>query len=152
MKKLFLSLVFIVVGVGVAILGNGVLKNAKQSTDWPAVEGKVISSEVERNQKRSNGKSSTTYHAEVLYDYVVEGTTYSGNKVVFGQGGSSNPASARSIVNRYPRAKIVSVFYNPDTPDVSVLEPGATWQSYIMLGLGILFAGIGLLLPFGRMR
>lgn len=34
----------------------------------------------------------------------------------------------------------------PAHPEVSVLEPGAFWSSYLVYGIGLLFLGIGLLL------
>jgi len=155
-KKLILSLICFVVGGVAVFFGSGQIKAAKQSADWPTVQGTVVSSEVqqERNTSRSNGKSrmKTTYHAEILYDYVANGTTYSANKVSFGQVGGSSPAPARKIVNRYPKGKNVTVYYNPEKPETAVLEPGMSAAVYFLSGFGGIFLFFGLLVLFGKMR
>ncbi len=165
MKKILLSSIFIITGGFVAFFGNGQIKDAKQSVDWPAVEGTVVSSEVQQESKtsRSNGttrrktgtrtaRTKTSYRAEVLYDYVVNGETYSANKVLFGQVGKGSPASARKIVNRYPAGKKVTVYYNPDEPEIAVLEPGATGGTYVLFGVGCVFILFGVVALFGKMR
>jgi hypothetical protein len=152
MKNIIFALIFISVGVGVSIYGNHILKNAKASTDWPTVEGQVISSEVEMHRDTSgtgrHRRSSTTYHAEVLYEYTIKGVKYSSNRVSFGQHGSSNPTHARQIVSRYPPSKNVKVYFNPNKPEISVLEPGTTWASYMPLGIGIIFSFAGIAIFF----
>ncbi|HKL22488.1 MAG TPA: DUF3592 domain-containing protein [Tichowtungia sp.] len=152
MKKLLFSAIFIAVGAAIAVWGFGVLKKSKESATWPAVEGTVVFSDVIRETKRSDGKRKVIYKAEVLYDYVVDGTAYSANKVSFVQGGSSNPGPARQIATYYSAGKRVPVYYDPVRPDTAVLEPGVTWKSYLPLGGGLLFilAGVGVL--FGGRR
>jgi hypothetical protein len=131
---------FVGFGVLALFIGINTLKNAYQSKWWPTVEGIVISSEVGHHHDHN----SSTYKAQVLYDYKIEGSVFSSNTVSFGQYSSGNPRQARRIVNRYPKEKLVKVYYNPNNPEVSCLEPGASWSSYILLLFGALFASIGL--------
>ena len=71
---------------------------------------------------------SSTYHAEILYSFTVDGEPRSGNRIAFGDYGSSNPSHAQEIVNRYPVGKAVRVSYLPGQPDVCLLEPGLHGQ------------------------
>jgi hypothetical protein len=142
-----LGVVFLGVGIGISTWGSSVLKNAKASSSWPIVEGKVVASDVERERSTSGTggerRTSTTYKANVFYEYSVDGTKYSSDKVSFGEYSSSNQRHARQIVNRYRKGKIVQVYYNPGKPDVAVLEPGVSWSSYMPLGMGVVFAIAG---------
>jgi hypothetical protein len=140
---ILVGLVFAAVGVGVTAWGWSVLSNAKASVSWPSVGGRVISSSVERHTSSGSRGSSTTYGAEVQYDYTVDGTKYSADRVSFGDYSSSSPGHARGIVNRYPAGSEVSVHYDPARPDVAVLEPGTSWGAYMPLGIGLVFALVG---------
>ena len=39
----------------------------------------------------------------------------------------------------------MDVHYEVSAPSESVLEPGVTWKSYIVFGVGLLFLGVGVL-------
>jgi hypothetical protein len=78
-----------------------------------------------------------------MYDFVVEGTTFSGDCVAFGDYGSSNPSHARGIVNEYPQGKAVTVYYMQEDPEVSVLEPGVKGQAWFLPLFGLVFFVVG---------
>jgi len=149
------GLVFFAIGIAVTTWGWNVLGNAKASTSWPSVEGKVVSSEVERERtsRRSGGRrrTSTTYEAAIHYRYTVNGTEYSSDRVSFGEYSSSNRAHAQGIVSRYPAGKTVQVYYDPNDPEVAVLESGTSWSCYIPIGIGIAFVIVGALLSAGSL-
>jgi len=140
--------ILLAVAIGLTIGGSIKLKNAKASASWPQVKGTVLTSEVETSTitNRSDHTSFLWYAADVAYEYSVDGTTYACHTVSFGQGGSRNPEHARQIVNRYPEGKQVQVYYDPARPEVAVLEPGVSWSSYTLLGMGLVFAVLALLL------
>ena len=50
---------------------------------------------------------------------------------------------AESIVDRYPKGKKLEVSYNPEKPEVAVLEPGITIGSYLPLGIGAMLVLLG---------
>ncbi len=140
-------------GVGVIILAFGIrsLKEARISAQWPATDGRIISSRVERHVSRSSssGNTSVTYGADITYDYVVDGHTYEGSRVAVGDIRTSNRSRAERIVERYAAGTPVEVFYNPDDPSRAVLEAGLQSQAFLLPGLGsafILFSIIFLVL------
>jgi hypothetical protein len=149
-KKFFFSrmfpFIFVVVGASVSFFGVRGLVRAKASLDWPSIQGKVVESSVERQRSSGSNGGSTTYQAEILYEFIVDGTTFNGDRVAYGDYGSSNPSHARRIVNRYPKGKSVIVYYMPSNPEESLLEPGVKGQSFFLLGFGLIFFTAGSLM------
>jgi hypothetical protein len=135
------ALIFLGAGVGLLVLGTGQLKKARASESWPSVQGIVVSSTVERSSEHDN---TDHYQASVVYEYAVDGVTYSCNRVSYGATrGLQEEAQAEA--KRYPKGKRVEVYYDPDDPDVAVLEPGKAGEPYLWLGLGGAFAVVGLI-------
>lgn len=147
--KAIIGSIILAIGVGVTIWGFSTLESAKESLSWPTVEGKVLQSDIERvrkissRRKKRKRKSRISYQANIFYEYSVKSNKYSSDKISFGDYSSSSQSHARSIVNRYPKGKTVKVYYNPETPELAVLEPGVSWATYIPLGSGIFFILIG---------
>lgn len=137
------SLIFVVVGASAAVFGICELIRAKVSVDWPTTQGKVVASSVEYHVSDEEG---VTYHAEVMYDFSVNNTTFSGNRIAYGDYGSSNPSHARRIVDRYPKGKSVTVHYMPGNPEECLLEPGIKRQSFFLPGFGLIFFTVGSLM------
>lgn len=143
---IIVGLILLAVGVGVTVWGIAVVRNAMASSSWPTVTGTVTASDVERQRSRSGtrrNRRKTSYRANVAYEYSVDETKYASDQVSFGEYASSNPNFAQQIVNRYPKGKRVEVHYDPQQPEVAVLEPGASWSSFFPLGFGLIFSVVG---------
>lgn len=138
-SRLF-PLPFMIAGGITLYFGIQNLIRSKQSTEWPTVVGIVKISDVEYSRS-SDGPG--THHANVQYDFIINGTTYSGDEVAYGDYGSSNSSHARKIVNRYPVGKEVKVYYLPDDPYECVLEPGTKLQAWFLPGFGMIFFTVG---------
>ena len=141
--------IFVVVGAIAALFGiHGIIK-AKASVDWPSSPGRIVSSTVESHRSTGDsGPRSTTYHAEISYEFSIEGTTFNGNRVAYGDYGSNYPSHARRIANRYPKGKSVTVYYMPENPKECLLEPGLKAQAWILPGLGLIFFAAGSLMVY----
>ncbi len=137
--------IFILMGGGIMYAGITNLRNASASKNWPTVPGKVVVSEVDRHR---SDKGSSTYSANVVYDYKVESTTYSAKRVSFGDSRSSNPAGARTIQNKYKLGMEVPVHYSPKEPSLAVLEPGVTGATMLLPGIGGVFFLVGCAMAF----
>ena len=125
-----LLMIWGIVGLGgMALFGYGHLKlqESRASVDWPTVNGRIITSQVESYED----EDGTTYSADIVYAYNVEGTEHSSNVVVIG----GHEYSAHGVVQRYPVDKVVSVSYAPDDVANAVLEPGV--ESYLFQKWGI---------------
>lgn len=141
-SRLF-PLPFLLAGVFTLYFGVRGLYQANESTTWPVADGTVQSSTVAYH---SGGKGGGTYHAEVRYQFVVNGQTRSGHKVAFGDYGSSSPSHAQNIVNRYPEGQAVKVHYRAGDPDTCILEPGLHGQAWLLPGFGFIFFVAGSLM------
>lgn len=116
--------------------GNALIERqtAAASRNWPAVQGRVVSSEVVvASQTSGGGTRRTSYRALIKYSYQVGTARFESVRVSFMGWGSSagtmqrsDKSAARSDANRYPRGAEVKVFYNPQDPSEAVLEPGAS--------------------------
>lgn len=143
-QALFIMPIFAILGILLTVFwGIPTARNATKSQQWPSVEGSITLSDMATNYDSEDG--SVTYSAKVFYAYSVGGTAHTGSTVSFGDYGSSDPSHAGGIVSRYPAGSRVQVYYDPVDPNNSVLEPGATWSSFVGVIAGIVFLVIGIL-------
>jgi len=128
--------IFVVVGAVVAFWGGRGLLRARESVQWPVAHGVVMESSVRSSH---SSKGGTTYHAAIRYEYTVDGVVHSGDRVAYGDYGSSNSSHARGVVNKYPVGKKVEVHYMPGNPDEALLEPGLQAQAFFIPAFGVVF-------------
>ena len=123
-------------------IGKPIRDRAVASVAWPTAEGRITGSRVERVKNGGDGKA--TYTADITYDYALDGRSFEGDRVWFGDDYSASDASAfRAAVDRYPVGQAVQVHYDPAEPAESVLEPGPTWSgsALYLIGLGLMTLG-----------
>ncbi len=143
-----------VAGIVVSYWAVNLLWAAFASTRWPSAEGRVISSFVERVEeedrlRRDSRTEAPSYRAAVTYSYRVGDSLYSGDRVFFGDYSSSFPGHARGICERYPPGRAIVVYYDPEDPRVSVIEPGVSVGAVIPLLIGLVFVAVGVIGLFG---
>ena len=110
------------------------------SKAWPMADGTVLSSAL----TSGFGKGGPHYDLTVTYSYRVEGTEYTGDNVDFAGATYSFASSGERRLERYAVGSQVNVYYSPNKPRRSVLEPGFRFSSLYMLVIGgvILVGGI----------
>jgi hypothetical protein len=135
--------IFLVVGAGLAYWGWNILQNARASASWPTANGVITRSVVTHSTDSDGGDS---YSPEVTFTYTVNDTGYANDTIKFGENSYSSRRKAEGIAGNYPVGKNVIVYYNPEKPNQSVLEPGVSAGSYIVLGIGVLFILISLII------
>jgi hypothetical protein len=133
-------LVFVLLGLFALYKGGRDLQWAQASPNWPTVTGIVEHSQV----AESVDKGKKSYYADVVYRYEVQGTAHQAKQIAFGDYRSSDPAPYQEIISRYPVGANVKIYYQPDVPEVAVLEPGVSRQAYIIPGFGIALSLIGI--------
>ena len=146
-SKIFLGIffgIFLVVGIGVSILGVQTTQKSIASDNWPQTQGTIITSDIETHKTHTKHGYSYTYGPEIVYTYSVNGQSYTANKVSYSTGSSSDVSYAQKIVNTYPVGTQIPVFYNPENPTEAVLEPGSNTMTYFPIIFGIVFIAVGI--------
>lgn len=92
-------------------------RNAEAAT-WPSVKGEIRYSDTEEVR----GDDDLSYSAAVQYNYVVDGKSYGGNRIMYGNTTFSNRSDAQKLCDKYPVGTTVDVFYDPKKPSRCVLE------------------------------
>lgn len=140
---LALMAVFLAVGAGLSIWGWYILQNARASANWPMAEGVITESEVTHSEDSEGGDS---YRPEVAYQYTVGNRQHESYTIKFGENSYSSRGRAEDIAATYAVGRQVTVYYDPEQPGRSVLEPGVTGGSYIVLGVGLFFVVLTLII------
>lgn len=99
---------------------------AEQSDRWEAKDGIIIYSDI-KNAKITRGKKQYDgFEAVVIYEYEANNKKYKGNKIYFGYEPSIKHEPAQNILAKYPVGSYVNILYNPEKPELSVLEKSDT--------------------------
>ncbi len=145
---ILVSGLILTLGTGAFVIGIQEFIAAKSSGNWPSVNGIIFHSEVKVTREsgsRSGATSRTTYSYQpvVNYQYLVNDKQLTGETIRYGL--VTNRPRAEETVAKYPLKAKVIVYYNPDKPEQSVLEPGYSGGLLFMPVMGLVVIGCGLL-------
>jgi hypothetical protein len=139
-SRFFIAGVFILIA-GLMLSKNGIdgFRQARQSEHWPITHGIVLHADA--TEPKNNRE---TFNKRFTYEYVVNGTTYKGHTLFFGQ----NIGDVRFISAEYSTGNKVDVFYDPSNPGISVLQPSEKGKTILILivGAGLFVVGAGVML------
>ena len=148
------SALFAVCGVGTILYGFRTRRLQEQSQSWLPTRGVVLSSEVEIETRTSHGGSHPTtftfYRPSVTYDYEYQGKKFQSRRIIVANINWPKK-EAEEAIERYPANSEVSVWVNPNRPNMAVLEHGMAGKSrkYLLVFLvGILFLSIAIVSGF----
>ncbi len=136
---------FLCAGTAILAWDIGQLRQAKESRNWPQIEGTVTLSEVDRSQKESR--------PHVEYTYVVDGTSYTSRQIsfdVFDKPGGEG--RLETIVERYPVGRTVAVYHAPNLPAKAILEPEVYSPFLMPLFFGVMFVASGAYILWTALR
>jgi hypothetical protein len=105
---------------------------------WDETECVIVNSEVEENPD----SSSEAYRFKVAYTYSVEGRRYTDDTYRFDYSGSSDPAEARRLADRYPAGSRAVCYVNWNDPSSAMLRRPSLWV-YLAFPLPLLFVAVG---------
>ena len=147
----------VTLGIIFALVGGAVfflfawppLQYANTSKGWPSVPGIITKSEI--SIWRSDSK--THYQTDIAYAYSVDGKKYTSSKITVGDPPlDNNVAPAKRLQTKYPVNKEVTVYYDPELPDSSALEPGTKTGDYLLAVIAAIFFFVGLIALFQGMK
>ena len=127
------AIVFIAVAIGLNYFTSDMIDEAKESETWPSVPGIVTDSTISSYVSTSDGKNQTMYSAGVTTSYNVDGKQYSTSMInLAGSSSTSVRSSVQKKIEKYPKGREVSVYFDPEYPDHAVLEPGMPMLFWIL--------------------
>ena len=136
---------FISVGAILIRKGNRYLRIAAAAAQWPIVTGKVISTGVVKRIDRTQDGPSTVFVPQVHYVYHADGASRDGSVIRLGleDRGYSREQQAGELLARYSVDSKVEVRYDPQNPDMAVLELGQVGGGSNLLA-GVLLTLVGI--------
>lgn len=94
-----------------------------ESDAWPRARAEITGGNL--RFVTSRGRPTNDTYAELTYSYSIAGRDYAGTRVEFlTDARFYTPDTGRDVLRRYPNGAIVPVWYDPEEPSESVLEPG----------------------------
>jgi hypothetical protein len=93
-------------------------QEGRGSESWPTVRGVITESVVVHSRDYDDTR--------IRYAYTVDGQQYIGRRIGFGHSTLGSLGNARMDVQKYPKGREVSVYFRPDDPAESALEPGTS--------------------------
>lgn len=112
-----------------------------ESSAWPQAEGMVTKAIL----VTAASNDSAEHSVDVEYEFVANGSRYTGKRVTFGRRGWARKAKAQAELEKYPVNSAVMVFFNPQNPEDSVLIRDAPYATmYLWLGIVMFLFALGL--------
>jgi len=149
-----LSLLLLVVAVcGAVALVTSLrsLRLARQMDRWPSAAGQMLRSEVRTETQYIDGNYGSeavlSFSPEVEYEYQYQGHSYRSRKLILVNVHWSREQLEQTLA-RYPTGSQVTVWVNPNQPEMAVLERGEQEHrrryllapivatAFLLLGLG----------------
>lgn len=111
--------------------GTTQIKDSFESVKWPSVMGTVTQTKVSR-------VDGTTAAPKVTYEYFVNNVKYT-NDTYFCGAWFTFTNTAERMVAKYRKGASVRVFYSPNDPNATCLQPGTFSVGSYMMVLGGVF-------------
>ncbi|MGE4613899.1 MAG: DUF3592 domain-containing protein [Planctomycetota bacterium] len=116
--------------------------DGRDAVNWPTTSGQVVDTKVTSHTSTSSSgsgsrtttSSSTSYIPWVLYRYSVGGLELENDKVQI-MTSYDTRAEAMLMTDEYPVGSTVTVYYKPDDPGKSVLVPGISDETLLILNI-----------------
>jgi hypothetical protein len=143
-KGLFLAIGLL--GTATGYYGTKQIQDAAATNDWPTIDGKIVTSEIQPATKESPERPF------VRFEYSLRGTIYRSSQYRQGVAGNTfSKAAAEELIKKYPVGKQVQVHYDPYNPGNSVIEGGDPTVGYLLCSVAVILFGGGALLAL-RLR
>jgi hypothetical protein len=131
------KLVLVVLFVFIACFTLGLLKYFReiQSKHWPTTTGVITQSQP---HFAYGMKHFTGFVPVILYRYTVSGQEFTGTRITFHAGEHLHTKeNAEALLKPYSVGQAVPVYYDPNEPSASVLQPGIQDEQRWIFYLGI---------------
>ena len=131
-----------------AFFGSLIIIANQKRAPLATVVGKVVESRTQSYSRESVNKYQTVYVPVVEYAYSVNGREFHSRVISDDDSGEDSNADAKKIAARYPKGKVVQVFYDPENPGNATLTKPATYRPN-WVALAVSAASLVVVIYFG---
>ena len=131
----------------------------KKSQEWPATRGVITRSDLQsvfipRGGRKSHNnidgsvRLATAYYPNIIYEYRINTASFQSRQLYIGQQSTLSLDVANDFVEKYHVGKDVVVYYNPERPEIAILEQGRFKEltGYLVSGIIFLLLGFAILI------
>ncbi len=140
-------LAFLLLGMWCLALGTIKATEGLKARSWPKAKGRVISSRIQEMKTQQKIRIARLCF-DIDYLYLVGDEVYDGHRVNVGWRCFGSESKINEMARRYPSGRQVDVYYNPQNPSISMLEPGLDWSVFFLWGVGLVSLSVAW--PFFR--
>lgn len=134
----------ICVVVGIALIAYGFYQRSRlrESESWVPSTATIGKAEL----LTGNTTDSVEYRISIVYQYMANGVSYTGQRVGFGPRSYLRKKRAQAELERYPVNSTVVAYFNPEKPEDAVLVREAPSNIlYLVMGVSLLGLAAGIL-------
>jgi len=121
-------------------------RQSAESLKWPNTPGVVVASSTKRHDRMGSSGSYETAH--ISYEYIVAGKKYKSTRFSFDdlEKLAMTEAQLQSILDKYPKGKELTVYYDPKDHQSSILFPKVTRERVVQIYniVGVVFSVAGI--------
>jgi len=132
-----LLMVFLGVGLAVAVVIGYRVCRVALTYRWEATECTIVSSGIHPQNSRTR-----PHRVEVRYAYKVDDVPYNGATYRLGYEGSSSLAEAQRLLRRYPRGSKDTCYVHPSDPERAFLKHEGLWFGLVLI-LPLILVALG---------
>jgi hypothetical protein len=116
----------ILIGVGAVVLFFALQFAVEKyrSDDWIPIEAKILRSGVEKIKD----EYETWYKSTIYYEYNLDGNTYTNTDKT-----EDRNTKKRKVKKKYAEGNPLTVYYNPEKPYESVINPGMDYIRILVM-------------------
>jgi hypothetical protein len=130
----------LLVGIGISGYAGKIAWDAATSKDWPTTQGRIVTASVEREFV----KGKRIDRLNLRYSYTVNGKRYIGRRLSVGPRIGPFEPTPMDVAANYRPESSVKVYYHPENPNRSILEPGVSPTVFFIAAIGPLMVIISL--------
>jgi Protein of unknown function (DUF3592) len=158
------SLATVAAGIAIAFASARDLMHGYGSRHWPQTAGVLKGSWSRQTYSQNNfGPQHLLYDVNVSYTYQVGGQNYSGNRISWNDHSLTDRNQVQALLDKYSnhfnpkksaryRPPKVTVYYDPNHPNLAVLEPGPAGRMWKLSAAGAVVFILGILLLIKAIR
>jgi hypothetical protein len=138
--KILIPSLLILLGIACFVASFVQRQKVIQAQQWPTTTARVSRLELDEHA----GQDGDAQEVLINYRYQVGGSTYEGRRLAFGYDSTTSPDYHLRIYELLKNKPMIRIYYNPRTPQESVISPHAGSGVLIGFAVGIFFTVFGL--------